>query len=182
MTKRKQVRKTDRFEVFKRDGFVCQYCGRRPPLVILEIDHISPVSKGGGNDINNLLTACFDCNRGKSDKSLLNVPQSVTKKAEVIEEKELQLKEYNKLLSSIRRRENYQIRTLENIFREVYSDLWFSSSFKESIRLNFIQKLDKSELQNSMHIALMKTKTGESTLKYFCGVCWNKINQAKQDG
>lgn len=67
---RKAVKKTTRFEVFKRDSFMCQYCGRKSPDVILEIEHIHPVSKGGGNDIVNLLTACVDCNRGKSDKTL----------------------------------------------------------------------------------------------------------------
>lgn len=54
-----------RFEVFKRDGFICQYCGRRPPEVILEADHIVPKSKGGTDIIENLITACYECNRGK---------------------------------------------------------------------------------------------------------------------
>ena len=38
--------------------------------VLLEIDHIHPVSKGGTNDITNLITACQGCNSGKSDKTL----------------------------------------------------------------------------------------------------------------
>ena len=67
---RKAITKTARFEVFKRDKFTCQYCGASAPDVILEIDHIKPVSKGGTNDIINLITACRDCNRGKSDKEL----------------------------------------------------------------------------------------------------------------
>lgn len=59
-----------RFEIFKRDGFTCQYCGQRPPEVVLEVDHIHPSSKGGSDDEINLITSCFDCNRGKSDKKL----------------------------------------------------------------------------------------------------------------
>lgn len=47
-----------RFEVFKRDGFTCQYCGRTPPGVVLEVDHILPSSKGGQTTTANLLTAC----------------------------------------------------------------------------------------------------------------------------
>ena len=68
MAKRKNLSKSVRFEVFKRDSFKCQYCGKSAPDVVLEVDHIIPVSKGGDNDISNLITACFDCNRGKRDK------------------------------------------------------------------------------------------------------------------
>ena len=68
--KRKSLPQTIRFEVFKRDKFTCQYCGKSAPDVILEIDHIIPVSKGGSNDIMNLVTACRECNRGKTNKNL----------------------------------------------------------------------------------------------------------------
>ncbi len=64
------IGKGKRFEIFKRDGFMCQYCGQRPPDVILEVDHVHPSSKGGSDDPLNLVTSCFDCNRGKRDKVL----------------------------------------------------------------------------------------------------------------
>lgn len=50
MTKRKAISKKIRFEVFKRDSFTCQYCGEKAPDVILHVDHIDPVAKGGGKD------------------------------------------------------------------------------------------------------------------------------------
>ena len=56
-----------RFEVFKRDGFTCQYCGRKTPEVVLELDHIIPRVEGGTDEIHNLITACWDCNRGKGE-------------------------------------------------------------------------------------------------------------------
>ncbi len=56
-----------RYEVFERDGYTCQYCGAKAPDVELHIDHIVPVSKGGTNDMTNLVTACASCNLGKSD-------------------------------------------------------------------------------------------------------------------
>lgn len=68
--KRTAISKQARFEVFKRDSFKCQYCGRAAPDVLLQVDHIRPVSKGGGGDILNLITSCFDCNSGKSDREL----------------------------------------------------------------------------------------------------------------
>lgn len=54
--------------VFRRDDFTCLYCGRRG--VKLECDHVHPVSKGGDSSIENLVTACFECNRSKRNKSL----------------------------------------------------------------------------------------------------------------
>ncbi|END7661216.1 HNH endonuclease [Escherichia coli] len=67
---RSGITKKIRFEVFKRDGFKCQYCGSSAPDVILHVDHINPVSKGGDNDMMNLITSCDSCNGGKSDKLL----------------------------------------------------------------------------------------------------------------
>lgn len=63
---RKMISKKTRFAIFNRDSFSCRYCGKSAPNVVLEIDHLHPVSKGGSNDQENLITACFDCNRGKS--------------------------------------------------------------------------------------------------------------------
>lgn len=74
MSTRKAVSKGTRFDIFRRDSFVCHYCGRQPPEVVLEIDHITPIAKGGDNDQMNLITSCRDCNAGKSAK-LLDNPQ-----------------------------------------------------------------------------------------------------------
>ncbi len=54
-----------RFDVLNRDNHTCKYCGKQPPEVILEVDHVQPVSKGGKDDMENLFTSCRDCNRGK---------------------------------------------------------------------------------------------------------------------
>lgn len=70
MVQRKTLSKKLRFEVFKRDSFTCQYCGRSAPDVILHADHIEPVSKGGEDDLLNLVTSCKDCNLGKSNREL----------------------------------------------------------------------------------------------------------------
>lgn len=64
---REPISKRLRFEVFKRDAFTCQYCGKKSPDVILEVDHIEPVSKGGKNTMLNLVTSCKECNSGKSN-------------------------------------------------------------------------------------------------------------------
>jgi hypothetical protein len=59
-----------RFEVLKRDGFRCRYCGASADDARLEVDHVIARANGGGNDATNLATACKACNSGKSDVSL----------------------------------------------------------------------------------------------------------------
>lgn len=61
-----------RFEVLKRDGFTCQYCGRSPGEdgVKLHVDHVIAVAEGGTDAPVNLVAACAECNIGKSDKPL----------------------------------------------------------------------------------------------------------------
>lgn len=66
-----------RFDVFTRDGFRCRYCARGPADgVLLEADHVVPRSEGGPDTMDNLVTACRDCNRGKSAKSVDTVPET----------------------------------------------------------------------------------------------------------
>ena len=55
-----------RFTVLKRDRYRCQICKR--PGGDLEVDHIVPVGQGGSDRMDNLQTACQDCNRGKGDR------------------------------------------------------------------------------------------------------------------
>lgn len=65
------VRPGKRWQVFARDGFACRACGRKAKDsgVILHIDHITPRSLGGTDDLANLQTLCSKCNLGKSNRS-----------------------------------------------------------------------------------------------------------------
>ena len=68
-----------RFTVLERDRFTCRYCGRRPPEVVLHIDHVRSRKNGGGNSLENLAASCDDCNLGKGSGfprvTLLDVPK-----------------------------------------------------------------------------------------------------------
>ncbi len=64
MVKRpRQERKLTRAEVFTRDCYVCQYCGRQTRE--LTLDHIIPRRRGGEHAWENLVSACIPCNRHK---------------------------------------------------------------------------------------------------------------------
>ena len=65
------MKKSVRFAVFDRDNFTCRYCGRSTDdQITLEVDHVIPKSKGGGDEMENLVTSCCECNRGKSAKTI----------------------------------------------------------------------------------------------------------------
>jgi hypothetical protein len=69
--RRENISVKTRFEVFQRDKFTCKYCSRtNEDGIKLELDHVVPVSKGGKNEKENLVTSCYECNRGKGAKEL----------------------------------------------------------------------------------------------------------------
>jgi 5-methylcytosine-specific restriction endonuclease McrA len=64
---RPRVRLTKR-EIFRRDNFTCQYCGRQSSH--LTIDHVLPRHRGGEHTWDNLVTACSECNLRKGGRTL----------------------------------------------------------------------------------------------------------------
>ena len=68
------ITKKVRFEVLKRDGFKCRYCGTPATDTVLHVDHVVPVALGGYGTIENCAASCVDCNFGKSDRPLLDDP------------------------------------------------------------------------------------------------------------
>lgn len=62
-----------RKKIIKRDNCTCKMCGastRTEPNLLLEVDHIIPISKGGLTTEENLQTLCWKCNRSKGSKIL----------------------------------------------------------------------------------------------------------------
>ena len=59
----------ERFDVLASSGFRCDYCGRsKKEGARLSVDHVVARAAGGTHDRMNLVTACIDCNVGKSDR------------------------------------------------------------------------------------------------------------------
>jgi len=67
-TPRSTVRLTRR-NLMMRDQHQCQYCSKTPPVRDLNIDHVIPKSRGGGESWENLVTACRSCNLRKGWKT-----------------------------------------------------------------------------------------------------------------
>lgn len=185
------VSKRIRFEVFKRDGFACQYCGRTPPAVMLECDHVVASANGGSDDDSNLVTSCFDCNRGKSDIPLeVIVPTTAERLAR---ERELadQKDAYDEFVMERKNRLDQDIQEVGlgwfNRFKRKKNVWEFGPSRVGSVR-NFLRRLPKAEVLEAIDIAHANappvgTKAGDDncTFRYFCGVCWRMIREREGD-
>ena len=61
--------KFSRRNIFERDGYTCQYCGKRFRRQDLTIDHVLPRSRGGVSRWDNVALACLPCNARKDDRT-----------------------------------------------------------------------------------------------------------------
>jgi hypothetical protein len=179
MAKRKNISKKTRFEIFKRDGFSCQYCGAHPPSVILHVDHIHPVVDGGGNDPENLITSCEPCNLGKGARHLSDIPKSLSDKAKEIEEAEAQIRGYNEIAQARRARIEDDVWQVAEIIAPGSSQIGMKRDWIESIKrfngsLGLHSVLDAAEIARGRY-----SYGGKNTFLYFCGICWNRIREAQ---
>lgn len=176
---RTPISKKLRFDVFKRDGFACAYCGAHPSeTVLLEVDHIHPVVEGGGDDIDNLVTACFACNRGKGAGLLTDAPQSLKDKAAQTIEREAQIRAYHEIMEERKKRRDEELWSVADIFMQRFSDDNIRRSHLSSIR-TFLDRLDCYEVQEAMEKATNKLSDRSRAFSYFCGICWAKIKTAE---
>lgn len=171
---RAALSKRVRFDVFKRDAFTCQYCGAHPPQAILHVDHINPVALGGGNDPDNLVTACAGCNLGKSAKPLDCVPASLAARAEEVAEREAQIAGYAAVIEAARKRVEADAWTIAVVLNHRAAD-GYPRDRLNSIK-RFLQDLHVGDLLEAADAAVLRFPHAEArAFRYFCGICWKRI-------
>lgn len=179
MAKRKSVPQSIRFEVFKRDSFTCQYCGHKAPDVLLVIDHIQPVSKGGTNDILNLTTSCKDCNSGKSNKQL-NETTIIDKQRfqlEELQERKEQLTMMFKWQKGLLSLDSQLIDQLANFWSEQVAGFQLSETGLKILKA-LKRKYEIDEIMTAMKIAAdhyLRFEDGSPT-KDSVELAWSKIS------
>ena len=72
--------KLSRDNIYKRDKYTCQYCGKRLDQKQLNIDHIIPRHRGGKTSWTNVVSCCFECNLNKGGKILPETNMRLLKK------------------------------------------------------------------------------------------------------
>lgn len=176
MPKREPITKKIRFEVFKRDKFTCQYCGRQSPDVILEIDHIKPVAEGGTNDIMNLITACFDCNRGKG-KRVLTQQDELKKQQKMLQElserkEQLEmLVEWKQGLQSIEDEMLDKIEDLLKVTGYVFSEQGKQNFRKLIKRYGFEEVYESTNISIAQYYVPGEKKSIDKTFDYVERIC-----------
>ena len=178
----RSLSKKTRFEVFKRDSFTCQYCGKSAPDVVLEVDHITPVSEGGDDDPMNLVTACFDCNRGKGARALSDDSAMAMRKA--------QLDALQERREQLEMMQEWQRMLMESEFdgvalvQEAISRLTGYEADEQGERhlLSLIHKFGLEEVREAAMIAFtqydVETSSGwEYAFSKLGGICYNRRKQ-----
>ncbi len=177
---RKAISKRLRFEIFKRDGFRCKYCGATNEAAQLHVDHVIPVSAGGTNDQLNLVTACISCNSGKSDVPLSVVPESIESRHKAAKKAKKSLEPMAK--TAIERTEiiDQCQWAVADIFIEAFNDDGIRKDWLSSIRM-FVQRMDLHEAIEAMKIATLRFPHNKrKSFLYFCGICWRVIKEGGQ--
>ena len=173
--------KKTRFDVFKRDLFTCQYCGRRPPEVVLEVDHIIAKAKDGSDDPDNLTTSCDECNQGKSDRSLGNTLPIVDEMQRLeaiqeMQERAVMLKKQTVAAEALRSSEDDAINMVEGWWIDATGYEEFFE--RESVR-GFLRRLSPERILDAIRameaLAERRDPSRRQLWKYFCGCCWGMI-------
>ena len=180
---RKSLTKKTRFEVFKRDSFTCQYCGRMAPDVILEVDHINPVANGGDNELINLITSCHDCNSGKGKRKISDNDE--VKKQQMLladlNKKREQLEMMLEWRDSLMNMENDQVAEVENRFCDK-TDTCLTEHGRNDLK-RWIKKYGMIEVLDCMDLSIGQYYKGENTVEkvfaYIPKIAANRERQKK---
>lgn len=200
--KRDAVPNRLRFEVFKRDGFTCVYCGARPPGVVLNADHVVPVVDGGPTDLANLVTACATCNNGKGPIPLEVAAEVHTRTAALERAREVAEIDaaFNDYLREQREVRKGAVDRLAAYWNEAaLRGYWHLSDYGKASIGRFLGPMVEEEIMQAMDIAITRmpfpnidpkwSKTGakwkaasdliDRRFRYFCGVCHNVLRERK---
>lgn len=176
-----------RFEIFKRDSFVCRYCGQKPPAVILHVDHILARANGGSDDSANLVTSCSACNQGKSAVPLGTVLPHIDEieilsAIQDLAERKMLLGQQVAMANAQR---EVEVAAIEAVCGWILDDLGVNRwAIADRSVETFLRRLGVEGVREAVNVASAHSDhldTGQvARWKYFCGVCWKKIRMLEE--
>lgn len=168
-----------RFEILRRDGHRCHYCGASADEAALHVDHVIPRALGGTNEPSNLVTACAECNGGKTSTApdqdhVEAVDERATKWAAA-------LQQAAELERANRSTEHETVAAFYDEWRRLFrSDTDLQGDWELSIETFAARGLSAEDLAYAAERTQMKGLQWGYRFKYFCGVCWRMISDRQQ--
>ena len=170
------VSKRTRFEVLRRDGFRCYYCGTRGPETGqgLQIDHVVPVALGGSDQPTNLVSACRDCNYGKAstpaDAELVAAVEVETEKARAA-----QALARAALVADLDREEQY-VNHVWDLWDEAFDSKWRDNRDVDSLAHAWCKRgVPMQVVREALRIAAGSSVPHASRMRYAGGVVNNMM-------
>lgn len=170
-----------RFEILRRDGYRCRYCGVTSGDTALVVDHVLPESLGGATEAANLVTACAPCNSGKG---------SVAPDQPVVEEVAHDAERWTRAVELVARWRSEHYGLIANGIARV-DDAWDSwgvgsgksrrtiprpSDWDISIQRFLELGLSADALVHFVSVAMNARQVHPTeTWVYFCGCCWAEV-------
>lgn len=158
------------------------------PDVKLHVDHVTPVALGGTDDPSNLVTACADCNGGKSA-----TPADAAIVAEVARDAERWARAMQAAAEAVELEETAEAQRQQSIiaeFREAWDDYTYGKAglpvprpagWMASI-VKFIDVgLPMSMLHKAVHLAMANDRIEpKDTFRYMCGIAWKQVAELQE--
>jgi hypothetical protein len=174
-----------RFEVLRRDGHTCRYCGAAVPDVPITVDHVVPRALGGSDDPSNLVAACRECNSGKAATSPdEHVVQEVNEKAllwadalrQAAEARRAEFRLFDEAIdSAIAHWDTYSYDHLNERHPVPKGANW-----RNTLDRFLSAGLDVEDLTRFIDIAMGSRAVIDEKWRYFCGCCWKEINTRQE--
>lgn len=178
------ITKRLRYEILRRDNHTCRYCGASAPDVKLTIDHVLPVALGGQDDATNLVTACKDCNAGKT---------STTPDSPLVADVSNESIRWSRAMEQVAA-ERVEERRIRDFMRESVHALWIAwgwtdsegqrrtvdlpNNWKLSVDTFYAAGIEFDDFEDLIEVA-MNCKTATDKWRYFCGCAWTRIRQSQ---
>jgi len=178
-----KVSKRLRYEILRRDGFRCRYCGTEPGERALQIDHVVPEALGGTNEPANLATACEPCNSGKT---------STTPDAPLVDEVAegaLRWASAMQAAAALKEKEIRDRRSRNDWFLAVWNEYKLDNGKAVPLPPDWseaVTRLESSGLtyplfEEAAEAAMKAYRVlPENRFRYFCGVAWNMVTDLQE--
>lgn len=172
-----------RYEILRRDGFRCRYCGLTATEAELTVDHVVPVVLGGGDDAENLVCCCRPCNSGKSSIApesplVASVADDALRWAKAMEyaaiDRRMAREEAQKLHEKFLAKWNTW--TYTRGIKKYNIDI--PGGWQSSIDRFLEAGLELEELLSLIDVAMAARTTDE--WRYFCGCAWRRIRESHE--